>query len=205
VHDTAEFDVATIGRCWDMVGSGSYPKSTRLLVTAHAGRSNGYRSRLSKPALAKLVQRTALEITVCHFPPGTQSGSHRAEALEPQVCDCTRRWTYEPTTVLFLHGSLESGEGDCVVVACLASRRLPMTPSTAHGGDEPAEHFAPLSIPIEALVALGERRHRQLAIGARAHELKGGISPSNDVGIEGAEDHVKITLKRRPPGDRKGE
>jgi hypothetical protein len=70
-HDTAEFAVATIGRWWDTVGSVSYPKATRLLITADAGGSNSYRSRLWKLELAKLAERTGLEITVCHFPPGT--------------------------------------------------------------------------------------------------------------------------------------
>jgi hypothetical protein len=70
-HDTAEFAVATIGRWWDTVGSASYPKATRLLITADAGGSNSYRSRLWKLELAKLAERTGLEITVCHFPPGT--------------------------------------------------------------------------------------------------------------------------------------
>jgi hypothetical protein len=70
-HDTAAFAVATIGRWWDMVGSVAYPNADRLLVTADAGGSNSYRSRLWKVELAKLAERTGLAITVCHFPPGT--------------------------------------------------------------------------------------------------------------------------------------
>ncbi|EQD78116.1 rhodopirellula transposase family protein, partial [mine drainage metagenome] len=69
-HDTAAFAVATIGRWWDMVGSRAYPKATRLLVTADAGGSNGYRLRLWKVELGRLAARTGLAITVCHFPPG---------------------------------------------------------------------------------------------------------------------------------------
>src|SRR6266568_9112394 len=45
-HDTAAFAVATIGRWWEMVGSVAYPKAKRLLITADAGGSNSYRSRL---------------------------------------------------------------------------------------------------------------------------------------------------------------
>jgi hypothetical protein len=70
-HDTAAFAVATIGRWWDMVGSVAYRNADRLLVTADAGGSNSYRSRLWKVELAKLAERTGLAITVCHFPPGT--------------------------------------------------------------------------------------------------------------------------------------
>jgi len=32
-HDTAAFEVATIARWWDMVGSVAYPKAKQLLIT----------------------------------------------------------------------------------------------------------------------------------------------------------------------------
>jgi hypothetical protein len=70
-NDTAAFAVATIGRWWDMVGRIAYPDATRLLITADAGGSNGYRNRLWRRELAALAARSGLEITVCHFPPGT--------------------------------------------------------------------------------------------------------------------------------------
>jgi len=70
-HDTAAFAVATIRRWWQMVGSQAYPQASRLLVTADAGGSNGYRSRLWKVELGKLAAETGLAVTVCHFPPGT--------------------------------------------------------------------------------------------------------------------------------------
>src|SRR5437773_9676417 len=54
-----------------MVGSLAYPEATRLLITADAGGSNSYRSRLWKVELAKLAARAGLDITVCHLPPGT--------------------------------------------------------------------------------------------------------------------------------------
>jgi transposase len=69
--DTAEFAVASIGRWWDQVGKVAYPDATRLLITADAGGSNGYRTRLWKVELAKLAARAGIDITVCHFPPGT--------------------------------------------------------------------------------------------------------------------------------------
>jgi len=70
-HDTAEFAVGTIRRWWKDVGSRAYPVATRLLITADAGGSNGYRSRLWKTELAKLAADCGIEITVCHYPPGT--------------------------------------------------------------------------------------------------------------------------------------
>src|SRR5438105_15773531 len=70
-HDTAEFACSTIGRWWGKVGSVVYPRATRLLITADAGGSNGYRVRAWKTGLGGLAAGTGLTITVCHFPPGT--------------------------------------------------------------------------------------------------------------------------------------
>jgi Rhodopirellula transposase DDE domain len=70
-HDTAAFAVATLGRWWQQAGRALDPTATRLLVTADAGGSNGYRVRAWKTELARLAAETGLEITVCHFPPGT--------------------------------------------------------------------------------------------------------------------------------------
>jgi len=70
-HDTAAFAVASIRRWWQAQGQGSYPKATRLLITADAGGSNGYRTRAWKTELAMLAAEMGLAITVCHLPPGT--------------------------------------------------------------------------------------------------------------------------------------
>jgi Rhodopirellula transposase DDE domain len=70
-HDTAQFAVNAIGTWWDLVGRPRYPHAQRLLITADCGGSNGYRLRAWKLALADLAEETGLEITVCHYPPGT--------------------------------------------------------------------------------------------------------------------------------------
>lgn len=70
-HDTAIFATNAIGTWWDLVGRPRYPAARRLLVTADCGGSNGYRLRAWKVALAALAEETGLEITVCHYPPGT--------------------------------------------------------------------------------------------------------------------------------------
>ncbi|WP_443729032.1 ISAzo13 family transposase, partial [Streptomyces bambusae] len=44
-HDTAAFAVESIRRWWNGQGQVSYPQATRLLITADAGGSNGYRTR----------------------------------------------------------------------------------------------------------------------------------------------------------------
>jgi hypothetical protein len=55
----------------------------RLLITADAGGSQGYRVRAWKTELARLAAETGLQITVCHLPPGTSKGEpDRAPAVQ---------------------------------------------------------------------------------------------------------------------------
>ncbi|MCA1705098.1 MAG: ISAzo13 family transposase [Actinobacteria bacterium] len=69
--DTAEFAVESIRRWWNQMGRARFPGADRLLITADAGGSNGYRLRAWKVHLAALASETGLRITVCHYPPGT--------------------------------------------------------------------------------------------------------------------------------------
>ena len=69
--DTAEFAVESIRRWWNTMGRARFPDATRLLITADAGGSNGYRVRAWKWHLSQLAAETRLDITVCHYPPGT--------------------------------------------------------------------------------------------------------------------------------------
>jgi Rhodopirellula transposase DDE domain len=70
-HDTPAFAVASIARWWERMGRQRYPDATRLMITADAGGSNAYRSRMFKAELAALAATIGLVITVCHMPPGT--------------------------------------------------------------------------------------------------------------------------------------
>jgi transposase len=70
-HDTAQFAVASIRGWWRNLGQQRYPAADQLLITADAGGSNGYRTRLWKVELQKLADVLGLTIHVCHFPPGT--------------------------------------------------------------------------------------------------------------------------------------
>jgi transposase len=93
--DTAEFAVATIARWWDEVGSVAYPEATRLLITADAGGSNGYRNRLWKLKLGQLAARIGLEITVCHLPPGTSKWNKIEHRLFSAI---SMNWRGRPLT-----------------------------------------------------------------------------------------------------------
>jgi hypothetical protein len=70
-HNTAQFAVASIRGWWFKLGRARYPHATKLLITADAGGSNGYRVRLWKWCLQGLANETRLRLEVCHFPPGT--------------------------------------------------------------------------------------------------------------------------------------
>jgi hypothetical protein len=94
-HDTAAFAVATIGRWWEMVGGVAHPKAKRLLVTADAGGSNSYRSRLWKVELAKLAANAGVDITVCHFPPGTSKWNKIEHRLFSHI---SMNWRGQPLT-----------------------------------------------------------------------------------------------------------
>ena len=70
-HDTAEFAVESIRRWWKDMGRKAYSGAKRLLITADGGGSNGSRIRLWKTELQRFADEFAMEISVCHYPPGT--------------------------------------------------------------------------------------------------------------------------------------
>jgi transposase len=70
-HDTAEFAVASVRRWWKAMGRRAYPAATRLLICADAGGSNGPKLRAWKAHLQRFARETGLDVTVCHYPPGT--------------------------------------------------------------------------------------------------------------------------------------
>jgi Rhodopirellula transposase DDE domain len=94
-HDTAAFAVESIRRWWRACGRDRYPRARRLLITADAGGSNGYRTRAWKAGLAELAAETGLQITVVHFPPGTSKWNKIEHRLFAQI---TRTWRARPLT-----------------------------------------------------------------------------------------------------------
>ena len=70
-NDTASFAIESIRRWWGQMGKPLYPRVRPLLICADSGGSNGYRVRLWKRELQRLANTLGLDITVCHFPPGT--------------------------------------------------------------------------------------------------------------------------------------
>jgi transposase len=70
-HDTASFAVASIRSWWLAMAQEIYPRATDLLICADCGGSNGYRVRLWKLELQDFASEAGLQVTICHFPPGT--------------------------------------------------------------------------------------------------------------------------------------
>ena len=94
-HDTSVFAVQSIRRWWQARGRRDYPQASRLLITADAGGSNGYRYRVWKSELATLAAETGLAITVCHFPPGTSKWNKIEHRLFAHI---TMNWRGRPLT-----------------------------------------------------------------------------------------------------------
>lgn len=94
-HDTAAFTVASLRRWWHACGRHDYPGAARLLITADAGGSNGYRTRLWKSELASLAAESGLDITVCHLPPGTSKWNRIERRLFSHI---SMNWRGRPLT-----------------------------------------------------------------------------------------------------------
>jgi Rhodopirellula transposase DDE domain len=93
--DTAQFAVESVRRWWHGAGAAAYPGARRLLVTADAGGANSYRTRAWKTGLAALAAETGLEITCCHFPPGTSKWNKTGHRLFAHI---TMNWRGRPLT-----------------------------------------------------------------------------------------------------------
>jgi hypothetical protein len=77
------------------MGKPRFPDATRLLITADGGGSNGHRVRLWKSELARLAAETGLDITVCHYPPGTSKWNRIEHRMFSFI---TMNWRGRPLT-----------------------------------------------------------------------------------------------------------
>ena len=92
-HDTARFAAEAVRRWWRKMGSKRYPRAKELLITADGGGGNGCRSRLWKVALQGLADRLGLQLTVCHFPPGTSQWNRIGRRMFSHI---TMNWRGQP-------------------------------------------------------------------------------------------------------------
>ena len=125
-HDTPVFAVSSIGAWWNIVGRKRYPDAKELFITADAGGSNGYRSRVWKSELQRLADQSRIAIHVSHPPPGTSKWNKIEHRLFSFI---SINWrgrplrTYE--TVVNLIGNT-TNRGGLVVRAKLDKRRYPI-------------------------------------------------------------------------------
>jgi transposase len=121
-HDTATFAVASIRGWWKAEGRKLYAETKKLTITADGGGSNGYRLRLWKMELQKLADEIDLDITVCHFPPGTSKWNKVEHRLFSFI---SSNWRGEPLrdyeTIVSLIARTTTAKG--LKVQCRLDRR----------------------------------------------------------------------------------
>lgn len=82
--DTPDFAVDALADWWQLHRP-DYPQAKRLMIEADSGGSNGARSRRFKKRLQDLADQTGLEVTVCHYPPGTSKWNPIEHRLFSQI------------------------------------------------------------------------------------------------------------------------
>lgn len=114
--DTGQFAVASIREWWVNMGTVQYPKAKKVLINADGGGSNGYRLRLWKHELQKMSNEFGIEISVCHFPPGTSKWNKIEHRLFSQI---SLNWRGVPLvdyeTVVQLIGNVKTKKGLSVI------------------------------------------------------------------------------------------
>ena len=93
--DTAQFAVSSLRNWWYQMGKEQYPNSNKLLIHADGGGSNGSRNRLWKVELHNFAKEIGMEISVCHFPPGTSKWNKIEHRLFAQI---SKNWRGKPLT-----------------------------------------------------------------------------------------------------------
>jgi Rhodopirellula transposase DDE domain len=146
-HETGAFAVETIRRWWQRLGQTRFAANKRLMITADAGGSNGWRRRLWKVELQRFADETGLTIDVSHFPPGTSKWNR----IEHRLFACiSQNWHAKPLvslqvivsliaatkteTGLCVHCDLDQNEYPTgIKIPKSAMRAINLTPHAFHG------------------------------------------------------------------------
>ncbi|GAA1308199.1 hypothetical protein Psi02_69290 [Planotetraspora silvatica] len=194
-HDTSVFAVESVRRWWKARGSRDYPKASRLLITADAGGSNGYRYRVWKSELAALAAETGLTITVCHFPPGTSKWNKIEHRLFSHI---TLNWRGRPLTShevvvktiattrtsggLLIEAALDVGDYPTgIAISKERMAALPLERHTTHGTWNYTLHPQPASSASEAAPvseSSGPAQRRQAMLHRLTDPRLTGMSPA---------------------------
>lgn len=196
-HDTSAFAVASIRRWWRQSGTREYPDAERLLITADAGGSNSYRYRLWKAELAAFAAEAGLQVTVCHFPPGTSKWNKIEHRLFSAI---TLNWRGRPLTShevvvatinttrtrrgLAVHAELDENTYPLgIAVSKQELRQLPIHPHEHHGDWNYT--IAPTGAKTVPVTADGRARDRAEALRLLAGERITGMSASQLTALAG--------------------
>jgi transposase len=192
-HDTSVFAVESIRRWWRARGSRDYPKASRLLITADAGGSNGYRYRVWKSELAALAAETGLVVTVCHFPPGTSKWNKIEHRLFSHI---TFNWRGRPLTShevvvktiasittrsgLRVEAALDTGDYPTgVAISKQRFDALPLQRHATHSVWNYTLHPRPATQPEPVGEQDGSARRRQAMLGRLADPRLTGITTTD--------------------------
>ncbi len=142
-HDTPVFAVTTIEAWWVQVGAKRYRNAREIFITADAGGSNSYRSRVWKYELQRVADKLGLMIHVCHFPPGTSKWNKVEHRLFSFI---SINWRGRPLrsyeTVVNLISNT-TNRGGLVVRARLDRRKYPIGKKVSVRGNARPEYRAP--------------------------------------------------------------
>ena len=111
-YDTSQFAVDSISQWWSLLGKEKYSGAKKILITADGGGSNGSRVKLWKTSLQKFANESKLEITVCHFPPGTSKWNKIEHKLFSQIsCNWKGIPLVDIETIVQLIGATTTKQG----------------------------------------------------------------------------------------------
>ena len=120
--DTAEFAVNSIETWWKEIGKQRFPNAKQLLITADCGGSNGNRTRLWKKKLREFCNEYKIDVTVCHYPPGTSKWNKIEHKLFSFI---SKNWRGRPlldmATVVNLIANTKTTKG--LQVRCVVDER----------------------------------------------------------------------------------
>lgn len=93
-YNTAEFAVNAIDNWWKMEGAIISKEQNFLLILADGGGSNASKSKLWKLCIQnKLCNQYGINVTVCHYPPGTSKYNPIEHRLFSEI---SKNWAGEP-------------------------------------------------------------------------------------------------------------
>lgn len=101
--NTPDFAIDSLRAWWKYEGRVHYRHATKLLILADGGGSNGYRPKRWKTQLQRFADKTGLEITVCHYPPGASKWNPIEHRLFRQISN-----TWAGTPIVSLEHLLEA-------------------------------------------------------------------------------------------------